>query len=365
MLSSGDSYSDSHFDPAGAQPSPQQPLGNGNNVNADTAFVYGQWITDLTLNFNASSVLTYNLAKSGSVLDKKIVTRNSDIINDQINGVFKDDYAGKKDNGDGKGVWKPKSTLFTFFVGVNDVEISAENSDEAERDETMTKVFASFAQALQTLYEAGARNFLFLGAPAMNLGPGARPELKTIVPDFNDRLKSMVQDFQKSAGSKLQAIERGGGGRGGNADAVTTFFFDTAQVFDEIIKDTAVTEDTKGITITDKYCDQYTFSHDEDIAANQEKGDYKGEGCDGTFAQYFWKDGLHIMSTVHRAIARQVAKGLSEDGGRDAAGGGGGGPGGPCAGGDCWWEEQMGVAYPRKNRRGLSMRLRMFRGVWR
>ena len=168
----------------------------------------------------------------------------------------------------------------------------------------------------------------------------------------------MIQGFQKSAGANFQAIERGGGGRGGNADAVTTFFFDTAKFFRELIPDPKAVEETKGVTITDKYCDQYTFSHDKDIAANSEKEAYRGEGCDGTFAQYFWKDGLHIMSTVHRAIGRQVAKGLSEDEGED-----GGGGGTSNGGGVRGWEERLGVGYPRMTRRGMMMR--MFRGVWR
>lgn len=216
--------------------------------------------------------------------------------------------------GKADGAWFARSTLFTFFIGVNDVELVFGKSS-SDASQLLDKIFASYDLAIETLYSVGARNFLFLSAPAMDLAPGAQSGLKAIVDEFNTKLKSMIQGFQDAHPATAtppgphdtQPIDSDTG--------ASTFFLDTAALWRELIATPAASEDTKSITDTKGKCDYYGFSPykgiggDEAIAKSTEREGFKVDGCE-SFGSYFWKDGLHVMSPVHKAVARQVWVGL-------------------------------------------------------
>lgn len=161
---SGDSYTDTSFNPSKPQPSPTQPFGNPpyNPVSP-----YLLWINYLTMNYNDSVIETYNFAKSGSTVNSSLIDNHSSSFERQV-GIFMKTYAGGKKNSagrgsrkwrsmekrrtkkaekenkekDGKAQWEPQSTLFSIWFGINDNAFSSKSSV------LFDQVFESFANSI-------------------------------------------------------------------------------------------------------------------------------------------------------------------------------------------------------------------------
>jgi len=69
--------------------------------------------------YNKSLILTYNLAYSGATIDANLVTPYASIVKsltDQVN-QFLVSYAEKPVSAP----WKSKNTLFSVWIGINDI----------------------------------------------------------------------------------------------------------------------------------------------------------------------------------------------------------------------------------------------------
>lgn len=128
-LPSGDSYTDSGFNPEGVQPNDTYPLGNP-FTNSSTppyhTFTNGpNWIQYLTFKYNESQVETYNLAVSGSTVDNSIFDEpgDADLVH-QISGRFAPNYVNMESVG-----WTSSNALFSLFFGINDVNRSWNKQD--------------------------------------------------------------------------------------------------------------------------------------------------------------------------------------------------------------------------------------------
>ena len=113
----GDSYSTTGFQPNGTQPNFANPLGNP--ALPGQTFSNGRnWINFLTSTYNDSFIQTYNFARAGASLDsfgQQTPFRPFDV---QVNQFFLPNYALNNTN---LTRWKPDSTLFISFFGINDV----------------------------------------------------------------------------------------------------------------------------------------------------------------------------------------------------------------------------------------------------
>ena len=116
MMPSGDSWSDTDFNPNGAQPSPSDPLGNPNYTPASVLAYGARWPVYLTITYNASLLETYCLAQSGAVVDSSITPHGGDFVHQVI--TFLSTYGDSN-----SGNWSAESTLFVAFFGVNDVNV--------------------------------------------------------------------------------------------------------------------------------------------------------------------------------------------------------------------------------------------------
>lgn len=235
----GDSYTQTGFDPKAAQPSAANPFGNP-TYPGWTSSNGPNWVGFLTNTYNQSQILTYNLAYGGATVDSALVTPYAPTVismKDQVQTQYLPIYGNSS-------VWNTESSLFAFFIGINDVG----NSWWLNNATLYDTIFSEYARLLEQIYETGARNFLFLSVPPVNLSPlilnqddngyGKENEGKVIA-DWNSRLANMTAQFKaKHTG-------------------ITTFIHDTNKLFSDVIADPKSYEQTAGLKNVTAFCKAY------------------------------------------------------------------------------------------------------------
>jgi phospholipase/lecithinase/hemolysin len=238
----GDSYTQTGFDPKAAQPSPANPFGNP-TYPGWTSSNGPNWVGFLTTTYNQSKILTYNLAYGGATVDSALVTPYASTVismKDQVQTQYLPIYGSHP----ATAPWKSDSSLFAFFIGINDVG----NSWWLNNATLYDIIFSEYAGLLEQIYATGARNYLFLSVPPVNLSPlitnqadnGYATEYEgRVIADWNSRLANLTAQFKaKHTG-------------------VTTFIHDTNALFTKVIKDPKSFEQTKGYKNTTAFCKAY------------------------------------------------------------------------------------------------------------
>ncbi|KAJ8074376.1 hypothetical protein PM082_015276 [Marasmius tenuissimus] len=116
-VSFGDSYTQSGFDVSSTLPNRENPIGNP-PYPGWTATGGEQWLDYDTTQFNKSLTLTYNFAYGGATIDANLVEPYEPTVKsmtDQINQFLDWNEAG------GSAVWKSENTLFSVWIGINDI----------------------------------------------------------------------------------------------------------------------------------------------------------------------------------------------------------------------------------------------------
>lgn len=238
----GDSYTQTGFSPTSTQPSPSNPFGNP-PYPGWTSSNGPNWVGFLTTTYNASTILTYNLAYGGATVDSALVTPYAPTVismKDQVEKQFVPIYGGKPD----AAPWSGESSLFAFWIGINDVG----NSWWLNNGTLYDAIFTTYASLLEQVYETGARNFLFLNVPPVNLSPlitsqaddGYATEYEgRVIADWNKRVEDMTNSLKAK-----------------HSD-VTTFIHDTNKLFLQVIKDPKAFEQTAGLKNVTGYCKAY------------------------------------------------------------------------------------------------------------
>jgi phospholipase/lecithinase/hemolysin len=238
----GDSYTQTGFDPKAAQPSASNPFGNP-SYPGWTSSNGPNWVGFLTTTYNKSNILTYNLAYGGATVDSALVTPYAPTVismKEQVQTQYLPIYGSHP----ATAPWTAGSSLFAFFIGINDVG----NSWYLNNATLYDAIFSTYSGLLDQVYNTGARNFLFLSVPPVNLSPlilnqadnGYASEYEgRIIADWNSRLANMTAQFKaKHAGT-------------------TTFIHDTNALFTKVIrnpKSFAQTADLKNVTA---FCKAY------------------------------------------------------------------------------------------------------------
>jgi hypothetical protein len=166
MWDSGDSYTNTAFDPTGAQPSPSNPLGNDGLSSSDEELAGGPgWATDLTYMFNSTPTLTYDFAYNCATVDASIVAPCSNTVRSIVDQVAEVKSIIKK--GSQYGTFYQQNSLFAFWIGINDAHITANNGNILDKDidGIMEKTSDRYMEELTTLYGFGVRNFMILNVP--------------------------------------------------------------------------------------------------------------------------------------------------------------------------------------------------------
>ncbi|KAH3919065.1 hypothetical protein HBH56_028330 [Parastagonospora nodorum] len=285
----GDSYTQTGFDAKAAQPSPSNPFGNP-TFPGWTSSNGPNWVGFLTATYNQSTILTYNLASGGATVDSALVKPYAPTVvsvKEQVQTQFLPIYSSKP----ASAPWTAESSLFAFFIGINDVG----NSWYLNNATLYDAIFAEYAGLLDQVYDTGARNFLFLNVPPVNLSPlitekaddGYATEYEgRVIADWNGRVANMTAQFKaKHAG-------------------VTAFVHDTNALFTQVIKDPKSVEQTVGYKNTTAFCKAY---------ANGTPTWYtKDASCDYPVNEYLWLNDLHPTFPVHNATAASIVELLSK-----------------------------------------------------
>ncbi|TFY83227.1 hypothetical protein EWM64_g783 [Hericium alpestre] len=148
-FSFGDSYTQTGFLNNETLPSPGNPLGNP-PYPGYTAVGGVNWIDQATTVSNHSLVLTYNYAYGGATIDASLVAPYEPTVlslTDQVN-----EFLAQPDVGTGTKIWNTSNTLFSVWIGINDIGNSY--YEPGDRDANV-----------------GAHNFLFINVPPVDRSP--------------------------------------------------------------------------------------------------------------------------------------------------------------------------------------------------
>ncbi|KAG9041964.1 hypothetical protein FS837_011514 [Tulasnella sp. UAMH 9824] len=190
------------FDLTGTKPNAANVFGNpsypGNTACGSTVT---NWIDEMIVTQNQSSIYAYNFAYGGATIDATLVTPYLSTVKsltDQVNQFVanlgpKPSYAP----------WTSSNSIFSFFIGINDIGNSYYLSGDrsAFSDTLLTAYFAQ----VQKVYDAGGRNFLFINVPPIDrsplmIGQGSSSTTleKSVIETYNTKLAAKVSAFQSS-----------------------------------------------------------------------------------------------------------------------------------------------------------------------
>ncbi|KAL2882742.1 hypothetical protein SGCOL_001953 [Colletotrichum sp. CLE4] len=282
----GDSYSQTGFNTSLEAPNPANPLGNP-SYPGWTSCNGPNWVDYLTVKHNASLLYTYNLAYGGATVDADLVKPYADTVltlKDQVQTLFSNAYAAKT-----APTWTGADSVFAFWIGVNDIGNSYWNGADAT-SALNTKIVDVYQGLANELYEAGARNFVWLTTPPVDRTPmllaenaDAQKLCKDDVADFNGRINAMAKNVTTWEGANSWVVDANG-------------------VFNGVLDNVAKFDSTKGYKNTTGYCDAYkdgTTAQDTLI-----------DSCTYPVNEYFWLNTLHPTYPIHDAVAETVASAL-------------------------------------------------------
>lgn len=155
--------------------------------------------------------------------------------------VFLDTYSSKPSFAP----WTDAESLFTFFIGINDLIFGAAGNETARDLE-----WIEYASLVDQVYQTGARNFMFLTVPPIERSPlfttssyMSRDFLKqtaSYIADWNSRVVNMASNLTRSY-----------------KDA-TAFVFDTNGLFSQVLNDPGKYTQTDIYKNTTGYCLDYS-----------------------------------------------------------------------------------------------------------
>nr|POE46994.1 acetylesterase [Quercus suber] len=277
IISFGDSYTTTSFNHTFGQPNPENPFGNPAYPGV-TSSNGPNWLDFLTLNYNRSYIETINLSFGGATLDYFLIAPHVHFVRSvkyQIQRWYTPKYSSQPDFFK----WQADDTLFTIWVGINDIGNAARGTDSV-----FELVFQEYAALMDELYRSGARNFLFITVPPFYRAPKIRDNFPADEGMLHDRVLAWNKNVTSIAGNlRRVSIER------------------TATVLDVSLIPAAQTRDFPR-TVADSTSVRDLFGQATDWYT------YNKEHCDYSVDRYFWLDDLHPTFRIHNLTARMVSE---------------------------------------------------------
>jgi len=155
--------------------------------------------------------------------------------------------------------WRPSSTLFTIWLGVNDIAMYyGRNPDPRLPTVPLAQLFVSYRTRVLELYEAGARNFLFITVPPFDRSlkfPAdgeeleRRNQLSADIAAFNARLYEMAENLRHASGHDGKFEDD-------RDSQVQIHVFDAHRLYSRVLQEPTAFEQTEGIVDTDSICEE-------------------------------------------------------------------------------------------------------------
>ena len=245
------------------------------------------WVQQLTEVYNRSEILSYNLAYGGATVDSAIVAPYLPTVlsfRQQVNQEFFPYYVETGANAR----WNSNNALFCVFIGINDIGNAWYKSNATA---IFDATFHVYAGLLDELYHAGARNFLFINVPPVNLaplttsqGPSSISAEGAAIEGFNDWISNLAYSVEYTYPDS------------------TVFQFDTHSLFDQVLEYPAAYPQTSGYKNTTAFCVAY---ENGTPALNT-----FDPSCGIPVDQYFWLNSLHPTYHVQDVMAQLIAQEL-------------------------------------------------------
>ncbi|KAH6988398.1 hypothetical protein EDB80DRAFT_755856 [Ilyonectria destructans] len=184
-----------------------------------------------------------------------------------------------------------RKALVSSWIGINDISDSSRYKfpiyNASNFQELYTEMIHSQFAAIENVYAAGYKNFLFLNLPPLDKTPSAQISSNPLpntamITTWNSVLNETAKNFSAShPGTTAMVFD---------AYNWLTYVFDNAADF--------------GITNTTSFCSAYGSW---DIATN-----YAAYGCNPIY-DYFWYNSGHITYHTHAILATKLKEFLSEE----------------------------------------------------
>ncbi|KAF4883068.1 Acetylesterase [Colletotrichum fructicola] len=191
----GSSTTQTGFFVNGTAPSSKNPIGNPSFPGSTTTGGLN-WLGFDISEFNHTTILAYNLAVGGATTDSTLIPTYTEGVAtyvDQVN-TFYDAYVHQETS------WSWDDVLIGIWIANNDVGQSFDRNDTSS---LYPKVSARYFEQTQRLYDAGARNFVFLTCAPQQLTPlmiekGSESNAKVAaaVKLYNEILEKNFQKFK-------------------------------------------------------------------------------------------------------------------------------------------------------------------------
>ncbi|KAF8121981.1 carbohydrate esterase family 16 protein [Boletus edulis] len=276
MFVFGDSYTTDGYNISAGINSPEPGYTSSNGPN---------WVEFLTSTYNQTAVKTFNLAYGGATIDGALVPPYLPTVLSVVDQVSEfNEYLASKPTG---AQWDGTNSLFAIWIGINDVGNSVGWTNITQFEFYGTLMDRLFSQ-VHDLYNAGARNFLFLTVPPTNRaplfleqGPQTAAQMGTDIANYNTQLAQSVRSFQAN-----------------HTDLGSVTVFDTQPIFNTLLDEWQ----TFGFVNVTGYCAAY-----ENGTPTRT---YQVEGC-APVSSYFWLNTLHPLFTVHNVLAKAISTALA------------------------------------------------------
>ncbi|KAI4160364.1 MAG: hypothetical protein LQ342_005775 [Letrouitia transgressa] len=256
----------------------------------------------MTLEYNSSTVVTYNFAFAGAEVNKSITSKPD--VNDIGHQVGS--FILYSENPNTNPHWTADDSLVVCFVGINDIRAVYNSPNSGS---ILDAVFKSYRANIDRLYTVGARNFLLLNIPPIDLSPSyntnptSQKIIATTIADFNSRLMTLASGVRRSY-----------------AD-VGAWIFDTHALLSRILSDKSALDlkaagHTPLVNVSD-YCDVYKKAYTERTGAGSgvvepdlNEPETFDARCKVRMDEYFWFDELHPTWPVHKALTVRIVEEL-------------------------------------------------------
>lgn len=267
------------------------------------------WVGLLTTKYNASRLQTYNLAYGGATVDGDLVAPYQPTVlsmKDQVHSEFTPGYTshGNSDtdvsethpSAPDAPAWKGDDTVFAFWIGINDVGNSFYHGvDGVNGTEALNKkIFEVYGDMVGILYNAGARNFVFLTVPPVDRSPMALAQ---------DAASQALEKADIAAFNGLITDKLATDLKAQHHANANVWVVDTGIIFNAALDKPTSFIQTSGIKNTTAYCEAY--------ANGTPKQDTLTPSCGIPVNEYFWLNSLHPTSPIHDVVAEAVAMHLT------------------------------------------------------